>query len=81
VLRGDQGLLQPEDGFWGGATGREILTLARLTLDTQVAFSPDGRRLAAASSAGELALWKAASKAEVAAREARERPPAGPAPG
>jgi hypothetical protein len=62
--------------LWDVATGREMLTLARLTLDTEVAFSPDGRRLAA-SSVGELMLWEAASKEEVAAREARERPPVG----
>jgi WD40 repeat protein len=63
--------------LWDVATGREILTLGRLTLDTRVAFSPDGRRLAAGSLSG-WRLWEAASKEEVAAREAREGETAAP---
>jgi WD40 repeat protein len=67
--------------IWDAATGREILTLTGPTLDTRVAVSPDGTRLAAASLSRTVMLWEAASQAEVAARDARERPDgAAPAP-
>jgi WD40 repeat protein len=63
--------------LWDVATGRELLTLRGLTFDVWVAFSPDGRRLAAASGEAVM-LWEAASKADVAARDARERVAAAP---
>jgi WD40 repeat protein len=64
--------------LWDVATAREVCTLATVTNGAfaasrlQVAFSPDGRRLAACAR-DQVWLWKAASPAEVAARETREK--------
>jgi WD40 repeat protein len=57
--------------LWDVATGREVLMFRELTGDTTVAFSRDGRRLAVRGIGGTVIL-EAASKEEVAAREARE---------
>ncbi len=59
--------------LWDPATGREVLTLRGLKLDTIVSFSRDGRKLAATGLRGSAMLWEAASPEEVAARDARER--------
>ena len=64
--------------LWDVATEREILTLTGPALDTRIAFSPDGRRIAAGSSMPTVMLWEAASTEEVAAREAKERLAAAP---
>jgi WD40 repeat protein len=58
--------------LWDMETSREILTLTGPRLDTLVALSPDSRHLAAASLGRPVMLWEAASREEVAARDARE---------
>ena len=45
---------------WKAATGEEVLTLPSLEgLVTSIAFSPDGKRLAAASRDGSVKVWDA----------------------
>ena len=45
---------------WNAATGQEILTLPSLEgFVTRIAFSPDGKRLAAASRDGSVKVWDA----------------------
>jgi WD40 repeat protein len=53
----------PMVGVWDAATGDRVRTLrGNFSNATAVAFSPDGRRVAAASSAGEIIrIWDFAS--------------------
>src|SRR5262249_35072354 len=70
-------LAAPENGtrvkVWDSGTGRPQFTLRNTTLVHDVAFSPDGRRLAAScrghteifGSTGEVVLWEMTSGQEV----------------
>jgi WD40 repeat protein len=62
--------MTPKDGYlvllWDVATGKEVRRLTGLTADIgSVAFSPDGRLVAAASRDGRIARWEASTGKDV----------------
>ena len=63
--RGDDPLWGSRVDVWDARDGRLVRTLAAPAQLCRVAFSPDGRLLAAASPSGEARLWDAATGAEV----------------
>ena len=54
-----------EAKVWDAATGREILTLKGSEGASNVAFSPDGRRLAAVYGGGSIKVWNATTGGEI----------------